>query len=383
MQDQLNMVEDLIRGFLKDNREGKKQLIEWFLNEVMDREAMDQIRAEWYERSEQRKAHRNGKRKRSLKTSDGDLTLEKPQIREFPFETQVFDRYSRVERAVESAILESYIQGVSTRRVKSIVETLGIRKVSPSYVSSLSSDLDQKVKEFLERPIEKEIRYMYVDATYIKVRQDSRYKSMALYIAAGVREDGYREILGARLYDSETEIDYESFFDDLKDRGLKGLDLVISDGHKGIREAVLRSFPGASWQFCHVHFIRNLMKKVSRKKWGSVSLIVKESLENPSLMPLAQQALIDNRMDRAAEMYERWSDSLYNYQSSPREHWIRIRTTNMMERLNYEVKRRTKKVGAFPSEKALIRLAGSILMDMNEEWITGRKYLRIEDLHDQ
>ncbi len=378
MQDQLNIVEDLISTFLSDNREGKKKLVEWFLNTVMDQEAIDQIRAERYERSDKRKAHRNGYRKRSLKTSDGDLTLDKPQIREFPFETHVFDRYSRVERAIESAILESYIQGVSTRKINDIVRNLGIQKISPSYVSSLSSELDAKVREFLEKPIDYPISYMYVDATYIKVRNDGMYRSMALYIAAGVREDGYREILGARLYDSETEIDYESFFDDLKDRGLNGLELVISDGHKGIREAVLRSFPGAAWQYCHVHFMRNLMKKIPGKKWDSVSLIVKESLENPDLLPLVQQNLMDRGMEKAAEMYERWHDSLYNYRSSPKRHWRRIRTTNMMERLNYEVKRRTKKVGAFPSGNALMRLAGSILMDINEEWITGKKYLSME-----
>ena len=208
MQDQLNIVEGLISTFLKDNKEGKKRLVEWFLNTVMDQEAIDQIRAERYERSDTRRAHRNGYRKRSLKTSDGDLILEKPQIREFPFETHVLDRYSRVERAIESAILESYIQGVSTRKINDIVKNLSIQKISPSYVSSLSSELDARVREFLERPIDHPIRYMYVDATYIKVRNDGMYRSMALYIAAGVREDGFRVILGARLYDSETEIDY-------------------------------------------------------------------------------------------------------------------------------------------------------------------------------
>lgn len=378
MQDQLEVVKEVISTFLNDRKEGKKQLVEWFLNKVMEEEARIQVSAEPYERSEGRRAHRNGSRKRKLNTTDGTVELNKPQIREFPFETKVFDRYSRVEKALDSVILESYIQGVSTRNVRNVVESLGIENVSASYVSALASDLDAGVKAFLERPVESSMKFIYIDATYFKVREDGRYGNKALYVCIGINSEGRREILSARLYDSETEVQWEAFFDGLMERGLKGVELVISDGHRGIMEAVSRSFLGASWQYCHVHFIRNLMKIIPKKKWQSVSLIVKEALENESLMSRAQDALVEQGLERASEMFERWHPSLYNYLAFDPNCWRRLRTTNVLERLNLEFKRRTKKIGAFPSEQSLMRLVVSIMMDINEEWITGRKYLNME-----
>ena len=378
MQDQLKVVEEIISSFLKDSKEGKKHLVEWFLNNVMEEEAKMQVSSVPYERTEQRKGYRNGYRDRKLKTVDGNLDLKKPQIREFPFETRVFEKYSRVEKALDSVILESYIHGVSTRNVRKVVESLGLEKVSPSYVSSLSAELDASVKSFLERSIDKPMKFIYIDATYFKVREDGKYRNKALYVCIGVNTEGRREILSARLYDSETEVEWESFFDDLKERGLKGVELVISDGHKGIQESVARSFMGAAWQYCHVHFMRNLMKLIPKKKWSSVSLIVKEALENESLISTAQDVLVREGLDKASEMFERWHPSLYNYLAfSPSNH-RRLRTTNVLERLNLEFKRRTRKIGAFPSDKSLMRLVASIMMDINEEWVTGRKYMTME-----
>jgi len=173
-------------------------------------------------------------------------------------------------------------------------------------------------------------------------------------------------------------VQWEAFFDDLKERGMKGVELVISDGHRGIMEAVSRSFPGASWQYCHVHFMRNLMKTIPGKKWHSVSLIVKEALENESLIARAQEALAEQGLEKASEMFERWEPSLYNYMAFNEVSWRRLRTTNVLERLNCEFKRRTRKVGAFPSGQSLMRLVASIMMALNEEWITGRKYINME-----
>ena len=186
MQDQLDVVKEVISIFLKDRKEGKRQLIEWFLNDVMDEEARVQLASMPYERTEERKGHRNGSRTRKLKTVDGELELRKPQIREFPFRTAVFDRYSRVEKALDSVILESYIQGVSTRNVKSIVESLGMENVSASYVSTLASELDSRVREFLERPIESPMKFIYIDATCFKVREDGKYRSRALHVCIGI-----------------------------------------------------------------------------------------------------------------------------------------------------------------------------------------------------
>ncbi len=378
MQDHLDVVKEIISIFLKDSKEGKRQLIEWFLNDVMDEEARVQLSSMPYERTEERKGHRNGSRTRKLKTVDGELELKKPQIREFPFRTAVFDRYSRVEKALDSVILESYIQGVSTRNVKSIVESLGMENVSASYVSTLASELDSRVREFLERSIESPMKFIYMDATYFKVRENGKYRSRALYVCIGINPEGRREILSARLYDSETEIEWESFFDDLKNRGLTGVELVISDGHKGIQESVTRSFLGAAWQYCHVHFMRNLMKLIPKKK-SSVMQIIKQALENESLVSNAQDTLVKEGLNKASDMFERWYPSLYNYKACSESCQRRLRTTNVLERLNLEFKRRTKKIGAFPSEQSLLRLVVTIMMDVNEEWITGRRYMNMEE----
>jgi transposase-like protein len=371
MQDQLEAMKEIISSFLKDSKDGKKRLVEWFLNSVMEEEARIQVSSLPYERTEERKGHRNGSRTRKLKTVDGALELNKPQIREFPFETKVFDRYSRVEKALDSVILESYIQGVSTRNVRNVVENLGMENVSASYVSSLSAELDATVKSFLERPIESPMKFIYIDATYFKVRDDGKYRNKALYVCIGINPEGRREILSARPYDSETEVEWESFFDDLKERGLKGVELVISDGHKGIQESVTRSFLGAAWQYCHVHFMRNLMKLIPKKRQSSVMQIIKQALENESLVSQAQDLLVKEGLEKASDMFERWYPSLYNYRAFGESNQRRLRTTNVLERLNLEFKRRTKKIGAFPSEQSLLRLVGSIMIDINEEWITG------------
>ena len=378
MQDQLEVMKEIISSFLKDSKDGKKRLVEWFLNSVMEEEARIQVSSLPYERTEERKGHRNGSRTRTLKTVDGKLELKKPQIREFPFETRVFDRYSRVERALDSVILESYIQGVSTRNVMNVVESLGVENISASYVSTLASELDASVKSFLERPIESPMKFIYIDATYFKVREDGTYGNKALYVCIGINPEGRREILSAHLYDSETEIQWESFFDDLKDRGLRGVELVISDGHKGIQESVTRSFLGAAWQYCHVHFMRNLMKLIPKKRQSSVMQIIKQALENESLVSQAQDLLLKEGLEKASDMFERWYPSLYNYRAFGESNQRRLRTTNVLERLNLEFKRRTKKIGAFPSEQSLLRLVVSIMMDINEEWITGRKYMNME-----
>lgn len=378
MQDQLDVMKEIISSFLLDSKEGKKKLMEWFLNTVMEEEARIQVSSLPYERSEERKGYRNGSRKRSLKTTDGKLELKKPQIREFPFSTHVFERYSRVEKALNSVILESYIQGVSTRNVMNVVESLGVENISASYVSTLASELDSKVKSFLERRIDRTMKFIYIDATYFKIREDGKYGNKALYVCIGIDSEGKREILSCKLCDSETEMEWESFFDDLKERGLKGVELVISDGHRGIQESVTRSFLGAAWQFCHVHFMRNLMKLIPKKKQSSVMQIVKQALENESLVSKAQDVLVSEGLDKVSDMFERWYPSLYNYKAYGELCQKRLRTTNVLERLNLEFKRRTRKIGAFPSEQSLLRLVVTIMMDINEEWITGRKYMNME-----
>lgn len=369
---------EFLEDYLCDQEDGLKKLLTWFLNLVMQFEAMEQINAEPYERVDSRKAHRNGYKERSLKTRVGELRLKKPQFREISFETKVFERYSRVEKALVNAVIESYLQGVSTRRIQDIVSRLGIEDLSASTVSRIAKELDEKVEEFLKRPIEHPIKYLFVDASYFKVRTESRYVTKAFLIVTGIRDDGYREILGARIADGEDEPFWSGLFQDLKDRGLSGVKLVISDGHKGIQKAVEKSFLGASWQMCHVHLVRAVLRNVAKKYHKEIADKIKIALEDETKMQELILELEGRGYSKAADTLERFQFSLWNYKSFPATHQRRIRTTNGLERINKELKRRTRVVGAFPSDQSFMRLGVSILIDINEEWMTTKKYLSMD-----
>jgi putative transposase len=370
--------EDLIGDYLVDQTEGMRKVITHFLNDVMQEEAAQQIGADHYERTDKRSAYRNGIKKRNLVTRYGRITLDKPQIRNNSFETKVIPRYARVEKALEAAIVESYLQGVSTRRVHDVVSQLGIENISASTVSRISKDLDQVVDEFLKRPIELPVRYLFVDASYFKVRSGGQYLNKALFVATGVREDGYREILGATIADVEDDGFWSIFFEELKDRGLRGVKLVVSDGHKGIQKAVQESFLGASWQMCNVHFERAVLKSIKKKDKREIANSLMDAMEDEIKLQKLAAELRDRGYSKAAETIERFIFDIWNYKAFPREHWKRIRTTNGVERINKELKRRSRVVGAFPSDQSLMRVVGCLLMDINEEWITGNKYLSME-----
>lgn len=370
---------DPIINYLVDPNGGLKQVITEFLNAVMLFEAYLQSGALPYERSPHRKAHRNGTRPRTLKTRVGEITLDKPQLREFPFESSVFERYCRVEQALLMTIAESYIQGVSTRRMEELVKSFGLNSLSASEVSRLCKILDEKVEEFLKRPIEAKIRYLLVDATYFKVRSGAQYKSRALLVVVGIREDGLREILGASIAESEGSGYWMTLFRCLKDRGLEGVELVISDAHKGIQKAVESSFVGASWQFCHVHFSRAVLDSISNKDKQEIADKLKEASDDEIKMQELAKELRERRYDPAAETIDKFRFDLWNYKAYPKAHWKRIRTTNVIERINKEFKRRSRPVGAFPSDQSLMRLAGCIMININEEWITGKKYLTMDE----
>ena len=368
-----------IIDYLVDPNSGLKQLLIEFLNAVMQYEAYQQSGALPYERGPQRKAHRNGTRPRSLKTRVGEITLDKPQFREYPFETKVFERYSRVEQALLMAIAESYIQGVSTRRMEEIVKKFGLDRLSASEVSRICKILDEKVEEFFKRPIETKILYLLVDATYFKVRQGAQYKTRALLIVTGIREDGLREILGASIAESEDSGFWSALFRSLKDRGLEGVEMVISDAHKGIQKAVESSFVGASWQYCHVHFSRAVLESISKKDKHEIAEKLKEAADDENKMQSLAKDLRDRGYSPASETIDRFRFDLWNYKAYPKAHWKRIRTTNVIERINKELKRRSRSVGAFPSDKSLMRLVGCILININEEWITGKRYLSMDE----
>ena len=369
---------DIVLNYLTDNEKGMQQLITWFLNDVMNEEVAQQAGVPRHARSSSRRAHRNGYRSRSLKTRFGELSLQKPQLREIPFETKVFERYSRTEKALVNVIIESYLQGVSTRNVENVISHLGINQISASYVSKVARELDVKVTEFMERTIDSHIPYLFVDASYFKVRDGVKYVNKALLVVVGVRTDGYREILGARVADAEHELTWEGIFSDLKERGLSKVDLIISDGHTGIQSAAGKMFPGSSWQMCHVHFIRAVLRKVPRKHHKEIAETLKECLSDSGRLQEYAVQLDKRGLSRAADTIHRFHLGLMNYRSFPPEFWKKIRTTNLLERVHKELKRRSRKIGAFPNDASLLRLAGSILIDINEEWITGNRYLSMK-----
>ena len=237
---------------------------------------------------------------------------------------------------------------VCQRSVNSIINNLGVN-VSPEYVSSLNRQLDTKVKEFLENRIEDKIKYLYIDAAYFKVRENSKYKSVALYTSIGVNTNGIRQILSMDIYNSEDEIDWSNFFFRLKERGLTGVKLVISDGHRGIMKAVKESFPGSLWQYCHFHFMKNLKNTMNNEHWKDVSKIVSGALMNESLFRMAMDRMEEMKLNKSIDMFYKWYDSLYSYISFPKEHQRKLQ-------FNRELKRRTKKIGAFPNGDSLIRL---------------------------
>ena len=372
-------IEDFAADYLVDKKEGMRNLTKSLLNEVMQIEASRQIQAQPYERNGKRKAHRNGTRNRNLKTIHGEVTLNKPQFREFPFKTSVFARYSRVEEALRIAVAESYLQGVSTRRIQKIVRELGLENITASEVSRIVKKLDEDVEKFLKRPIEEPTPFLFIDATYFKIRTDGRYINKALLIATAIREDGYREILSAAVADSEDESCWENLFEGLKARGLSGVKLVISDGHKGIQKAVEKNFVGASWQMCNVHFMRAVLRNISKKDKKEVAYMLKDALNDESKMQDLAVILDNKGYSKSAETIDRFRFDIWNYRAFPRPYWRLIRTTNGLERINKELKRRSRSAGAFSNDQSLLRIAVCIMMDINEEWMTGRKYLSLEE----
>ena len=251
------------------------------------------------------------------------------------------------------------------------------------------------MQAFLNTPIEKEIRYLFIDATYFKIREYGYYSNQAVFVAIGVDKDGYRRVLGAKVALNESEAFWMDFFEEMKERGLRGVKLIISDGHTGIKNAVQKSFIGVSWQMCHVHFVRIILSKTPKKKSKWVLSRMKEVLNSEvsssevlsgkisrSSDETRLQALIeeleDMGLNKVARSVEKYRYDLFNYKAFCKSHWRRIRTTNILERLNRELKRRGRVVGAFPSVTSLMRLLGSILINQNEEWITSRRYLNME-----
>src|SRR5690625_3235559 len=350
----------------------------------MENQRTEYIQATEYERSNQRKSQRNDYYERNWTTRVGTLELSVPRTRDGKFSPTLFERYQRNEQALLGSMLEMYISGVSTRKVSQIVEELCGSTVSKSFVSDLVKRLDPMVNAWQNRSLS-ETKYPYVmtDVLYIKVREDARVVSKSCHIAIGINEQGDREIIGLMIENGESELTWNKFFNYLKDRGLQGTELVISDAHQGLVSAIQQSFVGASWQRCQVHFIRNVLQKVPKKNSKSFRESLKAIFRytDIELARSAKNELINAYSD--IKKYEKDCDTLdegfedaFQYTVTGKGH-PRLKSTNMLERLNQEVRRREKVVRIFPNVDSANRLIGALLIDIHDEWIgSSRTYIK-------
>jgi len=380
---------ELLHGlFTKDNRdEGFSKLLEAILNQVLVAQSAEQVGAAPYERCEERAAYRNGFRDRELTTRVGTLTLRIPRHRNGHFSTTMFAQYQRSEQALVLALIEMVINGVSTRKIENITEELCGRSFSKSMVSDLCKKLDPIVIGFKNRPLSCAYPFLIVDAIYIKVREDHRVKSKSLLIAMGVNEEGYREILGFYLSESESETSWDEFFTELVQRGLKTPRLVTSDHHKGLSKAIQKRFPGSSWQRCQTHFSRNLLDKTPKSLQPQVKEDIRKVYEAVDMnrARTARNELLDKygaTASKAMDLLDEAFDDITAVLSLPVQYRKRLRTTNGIERLNQEIRRRERVIRIFPNDASALRLIGALLIEQDEKWSTGRKYFEMEDYHE-
>lgn len=366
-----------------DGQDPLREIGEMVLNFISEAEAAAQVGAEPYERTDERATHRNGYRDRRYDTRLGTLRLRIPKLREGGFVPSFIEHRKRSEQALVSVIQEAVVQGVSTRKIETVLESFGIAGVSAGQVSQLCAGLDEKVRAFRERPLG-EIRYLWIDAIYEKVRVDDRVESMACVIAIGIGPSNRREVLGFDLIPTESEEGWMQFLKSLKERGLRGVVLVISDAHSGLKAAVRKVFK-AEWQRCKVHFYRNVLVHVTKKAQSEVSEAMKAVFvqrDSASARAKAEELVqrFRSRFSKAMEVFEAGVDDVLSYLHYPAPHRTRISSTNPLERVNLEIRRRTRVVGIFPHRGASIRLIGMLLLEIHEDWLTDDKAYLAFDL---
>ncbi len=375
----------LLSGLL-DSQDGLAKLVEAVLNQILEAQVTEVLGAGRHERSEERTGYRNGHRPRTLYTRVGPVTLLVPQTRDGSFSTDIFRRYQRSEQAFVLALMEMVVQGVSTRKVAAITEELCGVSFSKSTVSSLCVGLDARVRAFNERSLEGEYPFVLVDAMFIQSRQDDRVVMRTVLIVSGVRNDGYREILGVKIGDSESFATWDETFRWLKRRGLKGVAFVISDQHTGLREAVARQFHNATWQRCQVHLMRNILGSCSTKVRTEVATAAKLVFQAADL-PEARRRLAEfgerfaKSAPKAVACLESGFEDAMAVMVLPEKYRKRLRTTNMQERLNEEIRRRERVIRIFPNDESALRLIGVLLAEQNEVWLE-RKYLDMQAYHE-
>ena len=362
--------------------------LEWILQQLIEAELSAKIGAERFQRSDARVAQRNGHRPKLISTAAGDVELAIPKLREGSFFPSLLERRRRVDRALYAVVMEAYVHGVSTRKVDDLVKALGASSgISKSEVSRICSELDKDLQAFRSRPLaESCFPYVFADATYVKARIDGRVVSRAVVVATGVSECGDREVLGIEVGDSEDESFWTTFFRTLRQRGLCGVKLVISDHHLGLKAAIQAIFIGASWQRCRVHFMRNALSKVKKQSQEQVAEAIR------SIFTQADKDQIETQFDEVAEalqdkfppvgdMLSDAKEDILAFASFPKSHWSKIWSTNPLERLNGEIKRRTNVVGIFPNDTSVLRLVTAVLCEIHDEWaVAEQKYMTLQSM---
>lgn len=375
-------IDDLKEAVMNSDMETViKASVVMVLNEVMEKEREEHLQAGRYERSETRQDYRNGYYERELLLSIGTVTLRVPRTRNGEFSPSVFERYARCDQAFVLAMLEMVVNGVSTRKVTKVVEQLCGKGVSKSFVSSLTAKLDPVVNHWADRPLNTHYyRYLMVDAMYLKAREHNRVVSKAAYIAVGIREDATREILGLQVSHRESHTAWKEFLQSLKRRGLQSPQLVISDAHEGLKKAIQEEFIGTCWQRCLVHFKRNILHEVARKYRPELSMAVQRifAVVSPEEARHLKGEFVaqyegDKHFEKAVATLEEGFEDAIQYLNEPVARHTYIRSTNSLERLNQEVRRREQVIRIFPNTQSAFRLIGAVLMDYAEKF--GKRHL--------
>ena len=385
---QLNITlnqDEILQLLCNDREEAFRKLLQDSLNSILKAESTEQLKAEPYERSEERTDSRNGFRDRELNTRIGTIELHVPRHRNQPFKTMIFDNYSRSEAALIASMAEMVVNGVSTRKVSQVMETLCGTSYSKSMVSEVCQELDSKVDEFRNRPLTGSYPFVTVDATYFKVRENHRIISKAFMIAYGVNEQGHREVLDFAVYQNESKETWNSFFTRLKNRGLSRVLMITSDAHEGIQHAISKMFPQVPWQRCQFHFCRNITDKAPKKYQAGLHTELQEMFNCSTISEARSKrdSIIQDYRDvaeSAMSCLDKGFESAMTVMELPKYMRQLFRTSNHIERLNKELKRRSKVIGVFPNEESLLRLMGSVLMEYNESLQTRKAIFSEETL---
>ena len=378
----------LVRKHLEAAGEDQlREMVKVMAEGLMDVEAQARCGAAYGQPSAERVNHRNGYRTRRWDTRVGSIQLEVPKLRQGTyFPEWLLEHRKRSERALLGVVAECYVRGVSTRKVDAVVKQMGIEGIGKSQVSELAASLDEQVEAFRNRPLESEgYPYVWLDAMYVKSREDGRIANVAVVVATGVNADGYREILGVDVVTAEDSASWTTFLRGLVARGLGGVKQVISDCHEGLKAAVAAALPGASWQRCRTHFMRNLLTRVPKSAQGLVATLVRSIFAQPDAETtwachgrVVEQ--LEQRFPEAARMLDEAGAELLSFTAFPKSHWKQIWSNNPQERLNKELRRRSDVVGIFPNREAVIRLMGAVLAEQHDEWTVARRYLTIGPL---